>query len=232
MEPAIKKNLEQAIKRDQPIRFRAYAILSSTEDALNFAIENILLKYGREDLLAPAYTVIKELAVNGVKANIKRVLFTENNINIGNDDEYDRGMEIFRRNMGENFMQRYALKSQERRLYVDIVLNYTPHRLVVEVINNAPLSLREHDRIRHKFENSLGYDDIAHYYLEGGDHEEGAGMGIVLVTMLLKAQDIDPRLFSIRSDYSSKTTAKVEFPLSDDYMTRRERYDLHADEAR
>lgn len=69
----------------------------------------------------------------------------------------------------------------------------------------------------------MRYDDIAQFYMEGGDSSEGAGMGIVLVTMMLKAQEIDPHLFTIRSDYREKTLARVEFPLSPDYQPNRQR---------
>lgn len=228
MDFAVKRKLDEAVVADKPIRIRAYAIIPSTEEAMNYAIESALLKFNREDLAAPAYTVAKEMAINGAKANIKRILFAENNINIHNMDEYERGMEIFRKNMSEEWMHQYALKAREMNLYVDILLDFNPHRMIIEVINNCPISHKEHDRIREKFSKAIHYDDIAQFYLEGGDNEEGAGMGIVLITMLLKAQNIDPHLFTIHSDYGSKTIARVEFPISEEYMSRRKRYESEA----
>lgn len=94
----------------------------------------------------------------------------------------------------------------------------------MEAINNRPLSTKEDERIRQKFKKSMGYDNIAEFYMEGGDSSEGAGMGIVLVTMMLKAQGMDPHLFTIRSNYKDSTIAKVEFPFSEMYVPSRMRY--------
>ncbi|RME88163.1 MAG: hypothetical protein D6767_10610 [Candidatus Hydrogenedentota bacterium] len=221
---SVKRRLDEAIVADTPVRIRAYAVISPTEEALNYVLENVLTKYDRSELIAPAYTIVKEMAINGAKANIKRILFAENNINIHDMAEYDRGMEIFRKNMNEDWMKQYAMKAREMNLYVDIVLDFNPHRLILEVINNCPISHKEHDRIREKFKKAIHYDNIAEFYLDGGDHEEGAGMGIVLITMLLKAQNLDPHLFTIHSDYVSKTIARVELPITDEYVSRRHRY--------
>ncbi len=221
MEGAVREQVEAAIARNKPIKIRAFAVLPVTEKGLNFIAEKILEKFGREDLLGPVYTSVKELAINGAKANIKHILFDEKNISMDDDAEYERGMAEFKQNMNENWVFSYALKARERNLFVDIIFDYNADRLIVEVINNRPISPKEDVRIRAKFAKSMEYDDIAQFYLEGGDASEGAGMGIVLVTMMLKAQGIDPHLFTIRSNYRDSTIAKVEFPLHENYLPER-----------
>jgi hypothetical protein len=220
----LKAAIDNAIANEHVIRIRAYAIISATEAGLSYIVEQILTKYNRPDLVGPVYTSVKELALNGAKANFKRILFEDEKIDSDNDEQYEYGMELFRKYLNENWVLEYGKKSRERKLHVDIFFDFNRDRLIIEVVNNRPISHKEDKRIREKFHTAMRYDDIAQFYMEGGDNSEGAGMGIVLVTMLLKAQNIDPHLFTIRSDYREKTLARVEFPLSPDYQPQRQRF--------
>ena len=224
VDPSFQEEINKAIEKEIPIKIRLYALLDSTEANLNYVIEKILQKYQREDLIGPVYTSVKELALNGCKANVKRVLFKELGLNMDDDEEYEKGMEVFKKNLSEEWIFEYAKKAKEEGLHVDVYFDYNPYRLIVEVENNRPIGPKEDRRIREKFKKAMQYDDIAQFFLEAGDQTEGAGMGITLVTMLLKAQGMDPHLFTIRSDFKSKTVAKVEFPLHPEYKTSRERY--------
>jgi hypothetical protein len=224
IDPKLKAAIDAAIEKEHLVRIRAYAVISATEAGLSYIVESILKRYNREDMLGPVYTSVKELSLNGAKANFKRILFEDENINTEDDGDYERGMEMFKNQLNEHMVLEYGKKSKERKLYVDIFFDFNTDRLIVEVLNNRPISQKEDKRIREKFHTAMRYDDIAQFYMEGGDSSEGAGMGIVLVTMMLKAQQIDPHLFTIRSDYREKTLARVEFPLHGDYQPNRQRF--------
>jgi len=224
IDPRLKSAIDHAIANEHLIRIRAYAVISATEAGLSYIVEQILTKYNRPDMVGPVYTSVKELSLNGAKANFKRILFEDENLDTENDEQYEYGMELFKKYLNENWVLEYGKKSRERKLYVDIFFDFNRDRLILEVMNNRPISPKEDKRIREKFHTAMRYDDIAQFYMEGGDSSEGAGMGIVLVTMMLKAQDIDPHLFTIRSDYREKTLARVEFPLSPDYQPQRQRF--------
>lgn len=222
------KKVTEAIEAGRSIRLRAFAVLSETEQLLSFIVENILKKYNAEDYISSTYTAVKELAMNGAKANIKSVLFGESQIDMDNELEYAQGMSVFKENLSEDWVLEYAHKARLQNLYVDIIFDYNSDRMIVEVINNRAISKKEDLRIRQKFQNAMQYDDIAQFYMDGGDSSEGAGMGIVLVTMVLKAQGIDPHLFTIRSNYRDATVAKVEIPLSEDHIPSRQIYEKNA----
>lgn len=224
IEPRLKAAIDNAIANEHVVRIRAYAVISATEAGLSYIVEQILAKYNRADMVGPVYTSVKELSLNGAKANFKRILFDDENLDSDNDEQYEHGMELFKKYLNEKWVLEYGKKSRERKLYVDIFFDFNRDRLILEVMNNRPISPKEDKRIREKFHTAMRYDDIAQFYMEGGDSSEGAGMGIVLVTMMLKAQDIDPHLFTIRSDYREKTLARVEFPLSPDYQPNRQRF--------
>ena len=228
MDSALQQQLDMAIREDRPIKIRAYAILPVTEEGINYIIENVLSKYDRLDMQAPVYTAVKELALNGAKANVKTVLFEEKSIDMDDHSQYEKGMRLFKAELNEDWILNYATKARKQNLRVDVIFDYSPHRFIIEVINNRPISAKEELRIRNKFQKAMDYDDIAQFYLEGGDSSEGAGMGIVLITMLLRSQGMDPHLFTIRSNHKDSTIAKVEFPLSEHYRSSRERYAQNA----
>ena len=227
MNTKLKDQIDKAITTDQPIKIRAYAILPVTECGMNYIAQTILKKYNRDDLLAPVYTSLKELALNGAKANIKTILFEEQRIQMNNETDYARGMSMFKDELNEDSIIKYATKAKEQNLMVEVLCDYNPNRLIIEVINNRPVSEKEETRIREKFKNAMKYDNIAQFYMDGIDSsDEGAGMGIILITMLLRGQGIDPHLFTIRSNHIDSTIARVEFPISEYYQSSRDRYKI------
>jgi len=215
------QRIDEAIQKNQAIKVRAYALLPDTEKDLNLIILRILNKFNKLDMLATVYTCIKELAVNGAKANIKRILFDEVKIDLENEQDYRQGLSIFREKLTDKFITEYAQKAKERGLYVDVKFDYNEERLVIEIINNSALTKREDERIREKFRDGLRYDNIGELYMEMQDNQEGAGMGIALIMMMLKSEGIDPHSFTIYSDYSNKTSAKITFPMSPNFRSSR-----------
>lgn len=218
---SLAERIDAAISKNQTIKVRAYALLSETEKDLNLIILRLLNKYNKLDMTATLYTCIKELAVNGAKANIKRILFDEVKIDLENEADYRRGLEVFREKLTDKFISEYAQKAKDRGLFVDIKFEYDDDRLTVEVINNSALTKREDERIRDKFRDGLKYDNIGELYMEMQDNSEGAGMGIALILMMLKSEGVDPHFFTIYSDYQSKTMAKITFPMTMNFPNSR-----------
>lgn len=211
---SLAERIDSAIQKNQTIKVRAYALLPETEKDLNLIILRLLNKYNKLDMTATLYTCIKELAVNGAKANIKRILFDEVKIDLENESDYRRGLEIFRDKLTDKFISEYAQKAKDRGLFVDVKFEYDDDKLIVEVLNNSALTKREDERVREKFRDGLKYDNIGELYMDMQDNSEGAGMGIALILMMLKSEGIDPHFFTIYSDYQHKTIAKITFPMT------------------
>lgn len=218
---SLAERIDSAIQKNQTIKVRAYALLPETEKDLNLIILRLLNKYNKLDLTATLYTCIKELAVNGAKANIKRILFDEVKIDLENESDYRRGLEMFREKLTDKFINEYAQKAKDRGLFVDIKFEYDDTKLIVEVLNNSALTKREDERIRDKFRDGLKYENIGELYMDMQDNSEGAGMGIALILMMLKSEGIDPHFFTIYSDYSNKTIAKITFPMTPAFQNQR-----------
>ncbi len=218
---SLAERIDSAIQKNQTIKVRAYALLPETEKDLNLIILRLLNRYNKLDMTATLYTCIKELAVNGAKANIKRILFDEVKIDLENESDYRRGLEMFKEKLTDKFINEYAQKAKDRGLFVDIKFEYDDSKLIVEVLNNSALTKREDERIREKFRDGLRYDNIGELYMEMQDNQEGAGMGIALILMMLKSENVDPHFFTIYSDYQNKTIAKIIFPMATNFQSDR-----------
>ena len=92
----VERNLQIAVDDGKVIRVISYAMSSDVENTLDKIISRILDKYNRPDLKSLVYTCTKELAINGTKANLKRIFFLENGLNISMTEDYERGMELYK----------------------------------------------------------------------------------------------------------------------------------------
>lgn len=114
----------------------------------------------------------------------------------------------------------YGKRCLARGVFVKISVTYTTDGLVVEVVNNTPVIEIEESRMREKMKKAMEYNDIAEFYMDNMDNTEGAGLGIALIMILLKSENIDPKLFRIQTS-AAETVARVEIPFTDNYVTIR-----------
>jgi hypothetical protein len=218
----IEKNLQIAVDDGKVIRIISYAMTSDVENTLDKILERILEKYNRLDLKSLIYTCTKELAINGTKANLKRIFFEEYKLEINNENEYNEGMALYKKVMKEDVSINYGKKAKKKGLYVKISFLYNEDVLKIEVINNSAITIQEELRLREKMAKTMQYDDLMQYYIDNADDTEGEGMGIALIIILLKGENIDPHLFRIYAQ-DSKTIARIEIPMSKDYKTVRQK---------
>lgn len=221
----LKSYIDHYIQQEKKLCFEVHTIDSPVEKILEYTLRTILSQYHQEELIELVYTSVKELAINGSKANIKRVLFDEYNIDFSTEEGHLKGVNLFKDKVSEQFMIQYGEKARQQGLSVKIKMDYNKDRLIIIVLNNVPIFDAEDRIIRRKFKRAMEYDDIVQFYLEYGDDTEGAGLGITLVTMLFKNSSIDPHLFTIYS-YEDVTRAKLEIPLSEEYIPTRIQYEM------
>lgn len=218
----IEKNIQIAINSGQIVRLISYSMSDDVEKKMDAIIQSILAKYNKEDLKSLVYTCIKELAINGTKANLKRLFFEEKGLDIHNEEDYEKGMKLYKEVMTEENAMKYGRIAREKGLFVKISFFHEPDGLRIEVINNTKMTPQEERRLRDKLAKTMKYNDLMDFYMDNADNTEGAGMGMALIITLLKGSNIDPNLFRIISK-DNETVARIEIPFNSNYVSYRDR---------
>ncbi len=180
------------------VLFHVYQFLPSSEKRLNSILESILLRYNQKEKIASLYTIIKELAINGCRANLKRLLFLENGYDITKEEDHKAILPLLRERAKEKYIYENALKLKEKGFYTRIYLLHSSSSIQVQVINNASLAPFEKERIRRKFQKAHKFSSLAEVYMDSSlnqEEEEGAGLGLIFCLMLLKEEGQDISTF-------------------------------------
>lgn len=193
------------------------------ETHIKHALDSILAKTNRNNLIHVLYTILKELVINGCKANQKRIFFDERGLDISKSDDYNQGNDQYKKLFSEKMALEYGLKARTRGFYVIIDFNFDENGLTMEVIDNTPIAPQEEDLMRAKLKRSMGYNDIAEFYLDQANmgEAEGAGLGLALIIILLKGEGVDPKYFRIIIE-KDKTVARLEIPFTDKFVSKRD----------
>ena len=218
----IASRVARAIETKQPINLLSYSFSEDMERKMNTVVGLILSKYEQAEKCATVYTIVKELAINATKANVKYLFLDEEGFDKDNENSYKEGMAAFRKSMSENFLIKMGSRCKDLGRWVRLQFQYDKTGMIIEVKNNMPLTGIDEKRVREKLGKAMQYDDIAQFYLDNADESEGAGMGIALVVILMKAEGLDPALFRIFSD-GTETFSRIEIPFTDDYVSLRDR---------
>ena len=76
-----------------------------------------------------------------------------------------------------------------------------------------------------KLHAGMQYEDLVAFYMDNADNTEGEGMGLVMIILMLKGENIDPGNFRIEA-YEDKTSARLEIPFNENYVNMRDRLGL------
>lgn len=215
-----KYDIDFLAENEDKIQIRTYRASSHLEERIQETLKNILTKCEHEHLLPILYTILKELIINAIKANQKRVFFEENNYNIKNQEDYTIGIKRYKKIFSENMGDTYGPKCKMKDYYCLILFEFDKNGIKIEIRNNTPIAEQEEKSIRDKLANAMGYDDLAQFYMENADNTEGAGLGLALIIIMMKSEGIDPNFFRI-SITDEFTSARLEIPFTDEFKSSR-----------
>ncbi len=219
----INDNIGVTVQNGQYLTLKTHRMTSVVEKHIQYAVESILDKNKQPGLVTTLYTILKELVINGCKANQKRIFFDERGLDIANPADYERGIEEYTKSFSESMALEYGHKAREKGYYVLIDFQFDPTGLTLEVVNNTAIAKEEEEMVRGKLKKAMGYNDIAEFYMDQAmsGESEGAGLGIALIIILLKGEEIDPNLFRILIE-EDRTIARLEIPFTQEFISKRE----------
>ncbi|MCB1309461.1 MAG: histidine kinase [Leptospiraceae bacterium] len=218
----INDNISVAVQNGKYLTLKTHRMTEMVEKHIQYAVESILDKNERPQLVTTAYTILKELVINGCKANQKRIFFDERGLDITDPQDYVQGIAEYKKIFSEDMALEYGLKARTRGYYVIIDFNFDSTGMTLEVINNTPIARQEETSIRERLKRAMGYNDIAEFYMDQameGD-SEGAGLGIALIIILLKGENVDPNFFRIIIE-EDRTIARLEIPFTEEFVSKR-----------
>lgn len=206
----LKKMIKDLIT-GQPVRLKFYHIDTEMHLFINALLLKILAHYDLLFIIHSLETMIHELLSNAYKANLKRIYFSEQKLDISNPAHFKKGIKKFRTIVYDDLDQ-YHEQLKVKNLYMELSVNKTDTGLCFTVINNARLSPIEIKRINERFNRIGEYDNFMTAYDDFFDESEGAGIGIIMTYFLLKESGIDPSVFKINS-HDGLTESSIHIPF-------------------
>lgn len=217
--------INEALDKNSILTLQTYYLSEYGQTALNHILARILERYNRSDLHDVLYTATKEIIMNGTKANLKRIIFSEMVLDYPEKEDYDAAMVEFKEHLVADKVKDYRKQFINLDYHVSATFYYTKNVINIKVKNNFPLFEQEEQRIREKFQKSEDFSNLIEFYMQHGDETEGAGLGLTMVGILLQESGIDRHCFTISTNEYNETAAKLEIPLTEDYIPKRKKFD-------
>jgi putative nucleotidyltransferase with HDIG domain len=212
-EEKIKKSMRSGL----PLTITTYTLPHEMEVHINKVL-SVFLKYaGHENLKDYIEYCIQELSVNAKKANTKRVYFTEKGLDISDPAQYKNGMINFKKETLDN-MAHYLQLQKNNGLYIKIHMLYLKDAIQIEVRNNVIISKIELLRIHDKLVRSRKFNSLEDAFSQVLDDSEGAGLGLVVLILMLKKMGLNEHCFDITGT-DTETIARLIVPLEATILT-------------
>jgi putative nucleotidyltransferase with HDIG domain len=203
--------VKKAVQSGIPLTITTFTLPHEIETYIEQVITVFLKQLNQEKLKDYIVYCVQELAVNAKKANTKRVYFIERGLDLNNPDDYKLGMTSFKENTLSNIAH-YLQLQKEKSLYIRLMLQIKNNIIHVEVRNNVAATKTELIRIHDKLARSRQYDNLEDALTQVLDDSEGAGLGLVILVLMLKKMGLDEDCFDIIGT-EKETIARIIIPL-------------------
>ena len=204
-----KKHILSQIKNGEALTLTFPVINESIQETMHFIVDSLLVHYGQEEKKELLYSSLKELVINGIKANLKHHMVEIYSL----DETNPQIQEMLKELLNEKELKKFEEIARRRDFNVKITIQHSSDEVILLVENNTVITKNEFKRVQDKFERALQYNNLFEYYMEHGDETEGSGLGITMIVLMLKGEGIDPKVFSIERDENDVTIAKLHVPL-------------------
>jgi len=203
--------IKKAVQSGIPLTITTFTLPHEIEIYIEDVLTVFLKEVEQGKLKDYLIYCVQELAVNAKKANTKRVYFIERGLDLSNPNDYKEGMAHFKENTLTN-IGHYLQLQKEKGLYIKLVFQIKNNVINIEVRNNAEITRIESIRIHDKLARSRQFNNLEDAMMQVLDDSEGAGLGLVILALMLKKIGLDDDCFDIfKSD--NETIARIMIPL-------------------
>lgn len=203
--------IQTAVKLHTPIEITSYTLPRSMEWYIQEVMEAFLKECHQEHMFNNLSFCLGELLTNSKKANTKRVYFKLHNLDINNKEDYQKGMTSFKLETLSN-IDYYLVEQKIAGLYVKFSIQLTQDSLVIQIKNNSVLTKWEKERIQKKLDDVELYRNEKAGFLNSLDLTEGAGLGIIIIILMLEKIGLTKNNYRIFST-DTETITQIILPL-------------------
>ncbi len=203
--------VKRAVNNSIPLTIKTYTMPHETESYIDDILGVFLKETGYENIVTPISYCVKELAVNAKKANTKRVYFKEKDLDLNNPADYELGMKTFKDDTLSN-IDHYLRGQRAAGLYVKVILRTHGGTLTIAVHNNVEITRKEQMRVFDRIARSRAFETMEEAFSAVLDNSEGAGLGIVILILMLKKIGLDEEAFELEYQ-NGETIARIAIPL-------------------
>jgi len=208
----ISEKIKVAIQKSVPVTVTTYKLNHETEIYLEEILGVYLRELGQDSLVDRLAYCLKELAVNAKKANTKRVYFEEKGLSLDSKEDYLEGMKNFKSETMDR-IDHYLELQKQKGLYIKVSFHTFSSNFRISIRNNVQITRKEQMRIYDRIARSRAFDSMEEAFSEVLDDSEGAGLGIVILILMLKKMGLDEEAFEIDGN-SGETTASLTIPIA------------------
>lgn len=205
-----RKHISRYIYLKKPFLVKFYTSSEDVLQAVNSIFHKVFSRVGQYYIAHTVVQIMREVIMNALKANAKRDYFGKNGLDISNPEDYEKGMQHFKKLVFSNdllFNEHLRTHNQ----YVLVGIEFFDNGVYLTVSNNVPMTQTEVDRVNARINYARKYDSIMEAFEDIHDSAEGAGLGIALAVITLQRIGIQPEMFSY-TVHGRNTTAHLFIP--------------------
>ena len=202
------KKVNLAVQLHAPLVITTYTLPRTKEKYIQDVTSEFLNKCYQKQMVEPLKFCLGELLTNSKKANTKRVYFLKKNLNINDELQYNDGMISFKEETLANI--NYYLEEQKKLgLYIKLMLKVDDDNVTIQIRNNSTLTKSEKRRINEKLRTAQKYNNVQEVLGKIIDQTEGAGLGIIIIILMLEKLGLSRENFKISSDDKETITSMI-----------------------
>lgn len=182
----------------QELGFRYPGLMDERINFVSGFLQRLLSQSGLSYQSELVLTILREIVTNCCKAHAKRIYFQRRGISITDPENYQRGMAEFHSQVLARWSE-FVKEHQASPYYIEIRYAVLPEHVRIRVVNNVDIVPGEWDRIRRRLDTASAFKDMFEAFRAFEDATEGAGLGLVFISLLLRNAEIAQSNFQIVS---------------------------------
>lgn len=198
-------------------KYDFYDLYSGEEKVLMERLREIMKLLRKPEYSGPIYLIIRELLTNSLKALYKRLYKDYFLGEIGMSDlPYQQWLDIFRTEIESHRAENFAKLCKDKSISVQCTGHLEDDVYIIQVINEGVPSGVEWRRLQSSMGKAKETTDLSYLFAadddDGDGLHEGAGIGVPLISVMLKNMQLEPEDFIIHIQ-NGHTIARLQFPL-------------------